>query len=61
MLSTDVVTQVIVLAGVLAAIALAVVKWRYWRDIDGAPLPMTRGDAVGLPGRTVSASPTTRT
>ena len=30
------------------------VKWRYWRDIDGAPLPMTRGDAVGLPGRTVS-------
>lgn len=41
------------LAGIVAAIALAAVKLRYWRDID-APLPLTRGDAVGLPGRTVT-------
>lgn len=48
------VSNAVAMTGVFAAIALAVVKWRYWRDIDGAPLPMTRGDAVGLPGRTVS-------
>ncbi|HJW47195.1 MAG TPA: DmsC/YnfH family molybdoenzyme membrane anchor subunit [Lysobacter sp.] len=48
------ISNVVAMMGVFAAIALAVVKWRYWRDIDGAPLPMTRGDAVGLPGRTVS-------
>lgn len=28
-------------------------KWRYWRDIDATPLALQRGDAVGLPGRTV--------
>ncbi len=44
--------------GLLAAVAvlglvLAVAKWRYWRDIDQSPLPATRGDAVGLPGREV--------
>jgi len=35
-------------------VALTLMKWRYWRDIDGAPLPATRGAAVGLPQRTVS-------
>jgi sulfite dehydrogenase (quinone) subunit SoeC len=33
---------------------LAALKLRYWRQIDAAPLPATRGDAVGLPGREVS-------
>ena len=41
-------------AGIAAAVALAVVKWRYWRDLDTRPLPLTRADAIGLPGRTVS-------
>lgn len=42
-------------AGVLvAAIALAAMKWRYWRAIDDDALPLSRGDAVGLPGREVS-------
>lgn len=35
------------------AIVLAAIKLKYWRDIDTAGLPATRGDAVGLPGRTV--------
>ena len=38
----------------LAALAAAALKWRYWRDIDGASLPFTRGDALGLPGRDAS-------
>lgn len=42
----------------LVAMALLVMlwlmKWRYWRDIDRASLPATRGAAVGLPRRTVS-------
>jgi sulfite dehydrogenase (quinone) subunit SoeC len=42
------------LAVVIAAIAMALLKRRYWRDIDRDPLPQTRGDAVGLPGRDVS-------
>jgi DMSO reductase anchor subunit len=42
-----------VTAGV-AAVALAACKWIYWRDIDRAGLPATRGDAVGLPARTVT-------
>ena len=44
----------VAIAAVATAIALALVKARYWRDIDHAPLPATRGDAVGLPGRAVS-------
>lgn len=36
------------------ATALALLKWRYWRDIDATPLPATRGAAVGLPHRDVS-------
>ncbi|TCZ84307.1 DmsC/YnfH family molybdoenzyme membrane anchor subunit [Lysobacter sp. N42] len=34
------------------ALALALLKHRYWRDLR-EPLPVQRGDAVGLPGRTV--------
>jgi DMSO reductase anchor subunit len=35
------------------ALALALLKHRYWRDLR-APLPLRRGDAVGLPGREVT-------
>ncbi len=40
-------------AVILLALVLWLAKWRYWRDI-AAPLPATRGAAVGLPERTVS-------
>lgn len=43
----------VAMVGIPMALALAVLKRSYWRDIDRTPLPMTRGDAVGLPGRTV--------
>jgi DMSO reductase anchor subunit len=33
---------------------LGALKLRYWREIDADPLPATRGDAVGLPGRDVT-------
>jgi DMSO reductase anchor subunit len=42
------------MAGIAAAVVLAGLKHRYWRDIDSTPLPATRADAVGLPGRQVS-------
>lgn len=42
-------------AGIVAgAIALWLVKRRYWRDLDRDALPQTRGDAVGLPDRDVT-------
>ena len=40
---------------VIGAVALWRVKRRYWCDIDREPLPLDTGDAVGLPGRTVSS------
>jgi sulfite dehydrogenase (quinone) subunit SoeC len=45
-------------AGMLATVTLlggllVATKWLYWRDIDRTPLPATRADAVGLPGREV--------
>ena len=40
-------------AAALLGLLLAATKWAYWRDIDRTPLPATRGDAVGLPGREV--------
>ncbi|WP_159016952.1 dimethyl sulfoxide reductase anchor subunit family protein [Cognatiluteimonas profundi] len=46
-------TPWLMLAG-LGAIGLATCKWLYWRDIDRTALPATRGDAVGLPARTVT-------
>ncbi|GAB2503569.1 dimethyl sulfoxide reductase anchor subunit family protein [Lysobacter humi (ex Lee et al. 2017)] len=36
-----------------ATLMLALMKRRYWRDLAG-PLPMQRGDAVGLPERTLT-------
>jgi DMSO reductase anchor subunit len=47
------VSNMIALAGFAAAIALVVMKVKYWRDVD-APLPATRGDAIGLPQRTAT-------
>jgi DMSO reductase anchor subunit len=44
----------VAMAGIAIAIVVAVLKWRYWRDIDTTPLAQTRADAVGLPGREVS-------
>lgn len=48
---------------VCVPLALAALKLRYWRDLDRTPLPFTPGDAIGLPGRTVSVfeRPTTET
>ena len=37
------------LAGI--ALVLLALKLAYWRDIDRAHLPQSRGDAIGLPGR----------
>ncbi|KQY54903.1 DmsC/YnfH family molybdoenzyme membrane anchor subunit [Lysobacter sp. Root494] len=44
----------VAMAGIAIATVVAVLKWRYWRDIDTTPLAQTRADAVGLPGRDVS-------
>lgn len=33
---------------------LAAIKALYWREIDRQALPQTRGDAIGLPGRSAS-------
>lgn len=38
----------------IAAIVTVAIKLAYWQEIDAAPLPVSRGDAVGLPGRDVS-------
>ena len=43
-----------VLVACSGVVALAACKWRYWRAIDARPLSATRGDAVGLPMRTVT-------
>lgn len=37
----------------VAALAMLAIKPAYWRAIDASPLPLTRGDAVGLPQREV--------
>lgn len=36
---------------IVLAIAMAALKFAYWRAIDATPLPQTRGDAIGLPNR----------
>ncbi|HEY5612786.1 MAG TPA: DmsC/YnfH family molybdoenzyme membrane anchor subunit [Lysobacter sp.] len=46
--------SVLAAAVALAAIATGATKLAYWRAIDRTPLTVTRGDAVGLPGRDVS-------
>lgn len=38
----------------LAAVIALVLKSRYWHAIDRTPLPVTRGDAIGLPSREAS-------
>jgi len=43
----------VAMAAVATAIVLAVLKWRYWRDIDATRFAQSRADAVGLPGRDV--------
>src|SRR5690606_17296154 len=35
----------------VVAVLLVALKWLYWHQTDRAPLPQTRGAAVGLPGR----------
>lgn len=48
------ITPLLVVAGGLA-LALAAMKWAYWRGIDRAPLPVSRASALGLPAeRTAS-------
>ena len=56
-------SQIVAALLVLAPLALGALKWRYWRDLERTPLPFTRGDAVGLPGRDVSVfeGPSTET
>ena len=47
-------SRMALLAAVAGLGVLAVLKRRYWTSIDATPLPVSRGDAVGLPARTVS-------
>src|SRR5688500_7211775 len=44
----------VAMGGIVAAIGVGVLKWRYWHDIDTTPLSQTRADAVCMPGRDVS-------
>ena len=44
----------VAMIGIAMSTLIAVLKWRYWRDIDTTPLAQARADAVGLPGRDVS-------
>lgn len=37
----------------LAAVGVLLAKPAYWRAIDASPLPLSRGDAIGLPQREV--------
>jgi len=55
-LSPRAATATSTLAAIIASLALvtAGIKSAYWREIDAAALPATRGDAVGLPGRAIS-------
>ena len=48
------VTHTLVASMGVLALATAAIKCAYWREIDSAPIPATRGDAVGLPGRVIS-------
>ena len=42
------------LAMLLGLAVVAVLKYRYWRDLRDRPFPVTRGSAVGLPDRDVA-------
>ena len=43
----------VVYVELLFGLVLAALKWLYWRAIDAAPAPATRGAAIGLPDRDV--------
>jgi DMSO reductase anchor subunit len=47
-------SRVMLLAAVAGLGALALLKRRYWLAVDSTPLPVTRGDAIGLPQRSAS-------
>ena len=47
-------TRGMALGGIGLAALLGALKLRYWRAIDTATLPATRGDAIGLPQRAVT-------
>ncbi|MCJ0826134.1 dimethyl sulfoxide reductase anchor subunit [Luteimonas sp. 50] len=47
-------TRGMALGGIGLAALLGALKLHYWRAIDATPLPATRGDAIGLPRRTVT-------
>ncbi|MBW8366817.1 MAG: dimethyl sulfoxide reductase anchor subunit [Arenimonas sp.] len=46
--------ELLVLAALMLAIAMMVLKRRYWRDIDRGELPVTRASALGLPADRVA-------
>ena len=48
-LRTDTPPTAVLVALPLLALALAALKWRYWRDIDAQALPVARASALGLP------------
>ena len=48
-LRTDTPPTAVLAALPLLALAMGALKWRYWRDIDRAPLPADRASALGLP------------
>ena len=55
LLATDEAPQELVVLGLLMlAIAMVVLKRRYWRDIDRGELPATRASALGLPADRVA-------
>lgn len=48
-LRTDTPPVAVMAALPMLALAMGALKWRYWRDIDRAPLPVDRASALGLP------------
>ncbi|MEH6422010.1 dimethyl sulfoxide reductase anchor subunit family protein [Pseudomonas sp. CGJS7] len=50
----DAIARAATVAVALSAPLTAALKLAYWRAIDRAPLPLRRGDAVGLPERELS-------
>ena len=48
------VTSTLAAAIAVLAMVTAAIKHAYWREIDSPALPVTRGDAVGMPGRDIS-------
>lgn len=48
-------SELAVLALLMLAVAMAVLKRRYWRDIDRGAMPATRASALGLPADRVAS------